>query len=65
MKKNLIRTSSGVPVGAAVRTKDGEPGLEVQRYGIIDVISLKDLSDEVIKIINTDSIHSRKTEQGA
>lgn len=65
MKKNLIKTPCGLPIGEAVSTIDGEPGLEIIHKGKSEIISLRYLVDKVKKVVNMDNSTSRKTEQGA
>ncbi len=63
MKKKLVKTPCGLPVGEAVSTKNGELGLEIKHGSKSEVISLDYLTTQVKKLItNSDS---RKTEQGA
>jgi hypothetical protein len=47
MKKDLVKTPCGIPVGEAVSTTDGEPGLEIIRNGKSETISLKYLYEQV------------------
>ena len=47
MKKDLVKTPCGIPVGEAVNTTAGEPGLEIIRNGKSETISLKYLYEQV------------------
>ena len=50
MNKKLVKTPCGIPVGEAVSTKNGEPGLEIRHKGKTEIISLKYLIEQVKKI---------------
>lgn len=65
MKRNLVKTPCGLPIGEAVSTKDGEPGLEIMHKGKSEIISLKYLMEQVKKIVNRNNANSRNTERGA
>ena len=66
MNKKLVKTPCGIPVGEAVSTKNGEPGLEIRHKGKTEIISLNYLIEQVKKIINKkENRNSRNTEQGA
>lgn len=65
MKKNLIKTPCGLPIGEAVTTKDGEPGLEIQRGGVSETVTLTYVMEQIQQKIKSNKIYSRKTERGA
>ena len=49
MNKKLVKTPCGIPVGEAVSTKNGEPGLEIRHKGKTEIISLNYLIEQVKK----------------
>lgn len=65
MKKNLVKTPCGLPIGGAVTTKNGEPGLEIQRGSLSEIVSLTYVREQIELKINNHNINSRNTERGA
>lgn len=65
MKRNLVKTPCGLPIGEAVTTKEGEPGLVIQRGKISEIVSLTYVMEQIKIKINNSNIHSRNTERGA
>ena len=52
MKRDLVKTPCGLPVGEAVSTKNGELGLEIKHGGKTEIISLKYLCEQVKAIVS-------------
>ena len=51
MKRDLVKTPCGLPIGEAVSTKNGELGLEIKHGGKTETISLKYLYEQVKEIV--------------
>ena len=47
MKKDLVKTPAGIPIGEAVNTENGELGLEIKHGSISEIVSLKYLYEQV------------------
>ena len=56
MKKDLVKTPAGIPIGEAVNTENGELGLEIKHGGKTETISLKYLYEQVKKIVGRKNI---------
>ncbi len=68
MNKKLVKTPSGLPVGEAVTTENGELGLIIQHGSMSEMVSLTYVKEQIsIKLnkLNTQKLNSRNTEQGA